>query len=610
MCGGGGGNPAPPPDYSAEKAQFAADKMAEYQAQADAYNAQVNQFNTNLDSYDSSLGKFENQVSGATLYDLYDDPNTAANENYVGIARDTLNDFDMSNLTGNYEKPNFQTSFNTEWGVVNLGELPELSTVNTTLADDLATRADALSGTIDDLYSQRDTAVANLNQGISGLTTDYEKLNLGINRANPFSSDLGALDNAYIDLKSGVGALDQRLLAQTNPQYNVDSILSNTQSSINNLYNTRDAEYNRVANFESGLRNTITDQLNTLAGLDITNVDEMNAVNQALRGVGTQMGGFSSQVGFDLSDEMNYLNAARDELAALQGRRQNELDRIDDFRGDLVDDLRGLRNLGQATSIYDMSAIDALGNELADIQADRQGFSSVLDYDFGNTESYDTAIQNRIDSLLNSRRSVIDQIASGVSGASSDLNNIPLYNETEMRNRLNDLEALGNNLGMFTGGRVDEIGQNMMVAQRDIQARLNQLQAYRANLEKEMSDYIQTLRERDYYNFDDVASARDDVAAKNEQVNLYKAQQAFDEIDRMEAYLNEQFNRLKADQEAVMARNASAGSAGASSLFGAPSYTPMTVSQFNALANYGDDEEQYSTYNPTAFSNSLGVIRL
>lgn len=611
MCGGGGGGSAPPPDYTAEKEAFRQEKLAEYQAQADAYNSQVNQFNTNLTGYNDALTGYENQVSGASLYDLYDDPTTTdINENFVGEARDTLNNFDYSTLSADYEKPTFQTSYNTEWGLVNLGELPELSSMNTVLADDLLGRADSLNSSIDDLYRQREDAVAELNQAATGVITDYNKLNLGINRANPFSSDLGSLDNSYIDIQSGVGQLDQRLLGQEMPQYNVDQLLSSTKSSIDNLYNTRQAEYDRVSNFESGLRSQIGDQLNVLGGLDITNADEIAQAQQDLRSIGQSIGGFSSQVGFDLNDELAYLNEARSQLSDLQGRRQGELDRISDFRGDLVDDLRGLRDLGQSTSIYNMSDIYNLQNQLADIQENRSGFTSQLDYDFGNTNSYDTAIQSRIDSLLNSRRSIMDDIASGVSQASSGLNDIPLYNESEMNNRLNDLQALGTNLDMFTGGRVDEIGQSMMNAQRDIQSRLNQLAAYRQTLEKEMSDYITTLRERDYYNFDDVASARDDVATREEQVQLYRAQQAFDEIDRMEEYLNSEYRRLEADQQAVMARNQSAGTAGGASLYGAPSYTPMTLSQFNAYRSYADDEEPYSNYNPTAFSNSLGTVRL
>lgn len=612
MCvGGGGGGSAPPPDFTAEKEAFRQEKLAEYQAQADAYNSQVDTFNTNLTGYNDALTGYENQVGGASLYDLYDDPTTEdINENFVGETRDTLNNFDYSTLSADYEKPTFQTSFDTEYGLVNLGELPELSSMNTVLADDLQGRANTLSSSIDDLYGQRESAVADLNQAATGLMTDYSKLNLGIDRANAFSSDLGALDSSYIDVQSGAGQLDQRLLGQEMPEYDVDQLLSDTKSSIDSLYNTRQAEYDRVSDFESGLRTQIGDQMNVLGGLNITNADEISQAQQDLRSIGQSMGGFSSQVGYDFNDELAYLNEARDQLTDLQGRRQGELDRISDFRSELVGDLRDLRDTGQSTSIYNMSDINNLQNQLADISENRSGFTSQLDYDFGNTNSYDNAIQSRIDSLINSRSDVMNDIASGVTQATSGLNDIPLYNESAMNNRLNDLQALGTNLDMFTGGRVDEIGQSMMNAQRDIQSRLNQLAAYRQTLEKEMGDYITTLRDRNYYNFDDVASARDDVATREEQVQLYRAQQAFDEIDRMEEYLNGEFRRLEADQQAVMARNQTAGTAGGASLFGAPSYTPMTLSQFNAYRSYADDEDSYSTYNPTAFSNSLGTVRL
>ena len=65
------------------------------------------------------------------------------------------------------------------------------------------------------------------------------------------------------------------------------------------------------------------------------------------------------------------------------------------------------------------------------------------------------------------------------------------------------------------------------------------------------------------------------------------------------------------DAEAVAARQASSG-AGVS--FGGMAgnrmgFTPMTTSQYNAFINSQEDD-LYGSYNPSAFSNALGVIRV
>ena len=119
------------------------------------------------------------------------------------------------------------------------------------------------------------------------------------------------------------------------------------------------------------------------------------------------------------------------------------------------------------------------------------------------------------------------------------------------------------------------------------------------------------IRTRDYYNFGDVASGRDDVYNREKEVRLYNAQNAMDEIDDMLEALKGQDRRLKADEEARAARQADAAS---SVSFGNMAmnrggFTPMTASQYQRFISTQQDEPQFN-YNPSAFSNALGVIRV
>jgi hypothetical protein len=126
-----------------------------------------------------------------------------------------------------------------------------------------------------------------------------------------------------------------------------------------------------------------------------------------------------------------------------------------------------------------------------------------------------------------------------------------------------------------------------------------------------MIELLTDIRTRDYYDFDDVASGRDDVYTKEQEVRLYNAQQAMDEIDDMLAELTSQDRRIKSDQKAVADRNASAASnvSFGNSMMSRDNFSPMTTSQYQAFINNQNEDPTYS-YNPSAFSNALGVIRV
>ena len=281
MCGGGG-SPPPPPDYSAEKAAFAAETAAKYATQAQEYNAGVDAFNEKLSGYDNTLNQYRSQVGGIGVNDIWDDPNTDVNEDPLAGIKSTLNDFDYSSLSQNFDKPLFQSTVTSPWGPVTITDMPTLSTANTTLADNLLSGANALQGQINDLYSQRRTAENELNSQITPLINDFSDLSIGINRAG-IADDLTGYEQQLGRLQNSANAInDNVIFNQLYPDANITGKLSGLSGSIDNLYSSRAAEQDRIAAYEQGILDSVDNYYNTLGTLGIADIDQINALQDQI----------------------------------------------------------------------------------------------------------------------------------------------------------------------------------------------------------------------------------------------------------------------------------------------------------------------------------------
>ena len=615
MCGGGGSPPAPPPDYTAQKEKFAADTLAQYQADADAYNQKVDAFNTELSGYSDALSQGQSAYDSASIYDLYDDPTTTdVNEDALAGYRSDLQNFDYDTLTNTDfgEQPIFNPVVQSPWGPVTISGIPELSTANTGLADSLYDDGQSLLSDINSLYDQRETEFNEFMGTANTVANQFDAIDNRISDAN-IASDLTGLRT---DL-SGVSRSATDIV--NNPFYNqsgyagtnVAAELGSLQSQLDALYNARNAEYDRIANYEANLNTNANAFAGEVAGLGITDMDRINEIENEIRRLERESRQFNSLLGYDFSDERAGFSDAMTGIGDVRARRRAEEERVQNYRDETLEGIRDLRDNAYMTNMYDLGGIDAMDAALSDFREDTGNFTSVLDYSVPGLEDYYSRITDRLGGLRTSRASALDALEGRIGDVTGGLGDIALYNEggfTDARRRLQDI---GFDLGQFSGGRVDGISANIDAGQREVDAKFRELQAYRASLEEEMIELLSDIRTRDYYDFEDVASGRDDVYNKEKEVRLYQAQNAMDEIDDMLDALKDQDRRLKSDAEAVAARQASSG-AGVS--FGGMAgnrmgFTPMTTSQYNAFINSQEDD-LYGSYNPSAFSNALGVIRV
>ena len=612
MCRGGS-PPAPPPDYAAEKAQFAADTLAQYQSEADAYNAQVDAFNQNIADYQGQLSAGQSAYDSATIYDLYDDPDTAANEDVLAVYRSDLQSFDPDSLNTDFgEAPIFNPVVQSPYGPVTITDIPTLSTANTSLADSLYGQGQTLLGDIDDLYGQRQTAFDAFNTRAGNLADTYTGLENRIGDANIASDLAGLRTDLQQTASTAQGITDDRFYAQS--QYaDIDpsTKLSQLQNRINDLYAARSAEYDRIANYESSLNTSANAFAGETAGLGITDMDRINEIENEIRKLEREAGQFNSLLGYDFSQELGGFGDARGDIGRIREERAAEEQRIADYQDETLEGVRGLRDAAFTTNMYDLGALDALGMRLSDFQEDAGRFSSVLPFEVPGLQGYYDTITERTDALRQRRSDALDAIEGRIGDVTGGLDSIALYNTGAFTDAQRRLDDIGFDLDRFSGGRVAGIAEQIAAGGESVDAKFRELQAYRAALEEEMIELLADIRTRDYYNFGDVASGRDDVYDREKEVRLYNAQNAMDEIDDMLEALKGQDRRLKADEEARAARQADAAS---SVSFGNMAmnrggFTPMTASQYQRFISTQQEEPQFN-YNPSAFSNALGVIRV
>jgi hypothetical protein len=417
------------------------------------------------------------------------------------------------------------------------------------------------------------------------------------------------------DLRSQIGGVDSLLLDQvdfTDDTAALDTIGQN----LTNLRNERTAEETRIANYLAGLQTFYDENDDELAGLNISNIDLMEAMRGEIEDKQKDARRFDSLLEFDFENALNDISDLDYNLDDLFFERDLELDRIDQAEKDYARQARAIDRLGDSTSIYNLANIEGLQSELDSLNDDITGFESLLDFDFSGTQENRTAAQADIERILSERSSALDEINAPISGYLQDLGGVELYDERGMNDIADLLDDRAFDLSRFSGGRVDEIGGNITDAVGQVDAKLQQLADYRAQLEEKAAAMQSNVEGSNYYGLGDLDTPQGEYDTLNSEIELYNASQAMDEIDAVMNRLYSERNRLEQDAENVAARKSTAQQAlmDALSAFGLPEFDdlsqidPMTMQQFLAAISNQEEEEEDFTLNPNAFSSN--VIKL
>jgi hypothetical protein len=633
----GSSPPPPPPDYTAQKAAEIKRITGDYKTQAQTYNDAVKSFKDSFSGYGvdnsstpggSSFMANINQASGLGIRDLYDDPNTEANEDRSRIYGPNIENAlgTLRGLSFDTAKPNFTSGVDTPYGPVTVTDIPSLLDIGKyerELSGLIGQGESALSN-LGTLRSNRQAEIDRINTTFGGYKTQADDYISGI-------SGLGIADEAAMNqyqrdldrLKSSAKGFSSSIMDQVNPNYlqTIDDYLDPGYSSLSDLRTKRSDEQKRISDFSTeilGLKDTgATD----LAGLDISKLDEINQLQKLIDDKQRDAARFSSELGFNFNSPLAELAELERGVGGLLTDRRNEETRITRAQQDALNRSRALEGQVGTTDIYSRAGLDALQGQIDDLQGEVTGFSSLLPFDFGNVNTALTTAEGSLGDLYGERKKALDDIVSGVSTANAGLGDIPLYDESAIRSRLSDAREQEGLLARFSGGRVNDIQSQITSATEAINARLGELTEYRKGLEEQAQALLTQVRERSFYSLDDLTGQQPELEAAQAEIELYNAQQALDEIDAITTRLNSEKGRLERDAENVLARQRVEQAELASSLGpgGVPRFQdyslidPITASDYSRLLLQNADEEEEDLLNlPTQanFSRNLGVIRV
>ena len=615
LLGGGGGSS--PPDYTQQKANFAADKRKEYQAAADAWNKQVADWGTKLGNVKTNLGTTGKNISGLNYSNLWDDPTTADNENMFGTYGDQLSGYrttldDIGQFSA--ERPVFSPTAESEWGTVNIGELPTLNNPDTALYNQLYGNIGSFETSLDNLQSQRDAEEKRIK--------DYRN-NLLLNLPTTEIEQLGIADKTLMDaydkqLNRSVleaSLFDSPILSQLYPEgfgtFNTNA--QNLLTSIDNLRTKRAEEQKRISDFESNILSDVDDLATRYGSATIADEQSIKDMMADIESRKKSAGRFSSELGFDFYDELGELSDMERKVRNLQTDRESELDRIAGMEGNLRDTVAELQRQADAGDIYSKSRLDSISDAIQQFKSDKAGFSSLLPYDFSGINASDA--QATLDTLLSDRKTELDAIRENVAGYTPELAGLNLYDEEGILGVADDLRGQKADLTRFTGGTVDDIKAEIATGLTSVDDKLAELSSKRDEIEESAKALEEKLLGQSYGATSDYDAPFSEVASMQEQVDLYNAKQALDEIDRITDELNRQKNVLASDEANVALRKQQEladilGTVGTSGMpeFGDFSTTePITLEQY--LAMLGGEEEEYPSNLMLPGTFGTNVIR-
>lgn len=631
-------SPAPPPDYTQEKKDIREKTEAKYEGQAKDYNQSIADLTGRLDTLEDQLAGGSTFASNLNIGNLYDDAGTYdsivvggrgdPNEQTVNryeYGKDYFDDLgdSFADIMDDYSalvKPTFESSVGSEYGPIGISVIPELSKFQTERFDRLQGEYDDTLEALLGLEGQREAEETriedfrkNINKGINSLTRDAADLTI---------ADLADIKGAQTDLGD---LLDERegfsstLLDQLYPDgfSNFDTKATELDTLLSGLRTDRDTELQRISDFESGLYDLSDAQRDLLEGYDITNKAEAEAVLKAIDDRVRDANRFESVLDFDFSQELEDLGLTRKEANQILIDRAAEEGRITDAQAAALKASTALSDEAEDASIYSLAGLDAIGDQISDAQTGISGFTSLLPFDFADASTnLETALEN-LEGRRDARATALDDILAATTEGISGIDDLADYDEEGMRAIADAIAEQNLALADFTGGRTDEIQTEITNSLGRVDERLEALKTRRAELEETAQALLTRINDASFYAVDDLTGLQTEFDTTQDEIDLYNAQQALDELADAESRLNSERQRLERDAEAVAARELQ-GKKDILSVMG-----PNGVAEFQdyaqidpegarayarRLANTEEEEEQLLALIPTAFSQN--VIRV
>jgi hypothetical protein len=661
MGGKGSSAPPPPPDYSQEIAREQNRIEGRYQREADSYNQNVNRYNELLSASSQAADQLSNRVSGLGVADATPDQLSTFREqvsNLESNAPDTsiigytpydantpqiepLGEGKVGEMTstafnkafGNetfYDEGQFvqgRPSFKSQiqhgtYGAIPLNP-PSLSNPNRSLRQEVLGDVESIQSQLDRLEEERQRERESIRNFRNQMLSDADVMSTSLNQLDIGNEQgINQAERELAEYRSQLRGFSSPILDQVRPDgFNeIQDRIGSFSESIEDLRNRRQQEAQRIDQFESGLLDTADQYRDQISDLTIADADQIGSLEQSIQDQLRQANRFESPLNYDFSNELSEVRGLSSRINELQQQREAEQQRIAQTRSQLEDLARSARSAVGNTDIYSAAGIDAIEDQLNTIRGDVSGFESPLQADFSNVQSALSEADAALAQLRERRSDRLSGLASQIAPATQGLDDVDLYNESAFRERQSQLSDLENELARFSGGQVSDINAQIADARSQIDARLQALTEYRSGVEQQAQELLNRVQEASYYGTSDLGGDRESLEALQAEAELYNAQQALDEIDKVANRLNSERQRLEADAEAVAARERAAreqlesqiGSSGVPQFQNFAMVDPLTTSQFAQrfiTPQSEDEDEQTDSLANRGFSSALGVIR-
>ena len=234
------------------------------------------------------------------------------------------------------------------------------------------------------------------------------------------------------------------------------SLFANLDQNLSRLRDERLAERERIDDYAANLSNTISGQLGAARDFDLSQASALDSMQRDRDQVHNRIQGFRSpildQVGGDsFGGAQDLLAQLDDQIQSNIGMRDAEQQRIDDFRGDLMDMGGQMRDRLRGATIRDENVLNSLDRDMGRAFDQVRDFDSDLDFDFSRIlgQSHLGGLRADLDDLMQQRESELDR----TSGMRRDIQGF----NREVDDRIGQLRREIGSLGLGDEHRIRDI---------------------------------------------------------------------------------------------------------------------------------------------------------
>lgn len=625
------------------------------QIRSENFNFVTNQFNEQYQDFGDSFNEYALAVAQGLnpfdntdtlgIEDFYDDPTTEdINENIyaqLGSEADALDLYQTYQQLAERGGPNFLRSYtDAEGNVVEIDPRFDRAGLTEFDMDDIIARRARLMGLLDPLNEARDAENTRLSGLFDALGQEASLQSGNLDAVNYY--DVDQINQTRNQLEAAIAALDaQSDSAVFNQNYTpeqISAIRTQLQDQLNRIVGFDDPEtegfdspgFQQQYDTELARLNQLRDAITTEAGeayqaitsgdYDFSNIEQIRQFADDLsfaRGdLATAISPLIARGLYDPNESgaMTSADAVQKMLEQYFGNFEQAKASVDSNVRNYEDLARQLINRAESGDFRSGQLLNQLQRQFSALQGSVSGFGGIGGYkgDMGNLNALLTGeggIQGILSGLQTRRQNELASILSdflpeeasmGTDGETIQsfrelLEGTELYKEDEIRGFGDRLLGIQDRLEGFTGNdeALETIRSRLRDRGKSVQDKLQELKDYRKDLEKQAADKIRKFRTKKFYNLSDLDNYESELMDYRDQVELYDAQQAFDEIDQLIALIEGR----RGDMRGVYAQADPGYTTSMPTGFGGRAYNPF-MSKEEADRAYAMSQG----YMPTALS--------